>query len=90
MIHHVTDAEALAEIRGLALAGRVRPTPHALARMRERQVGYGQLRQALSVAMSCSWQAARENWKVEAADLDGDELTIVVVLEDGVVVVTLF
>jgi hypothetical protein len=29
-------------------------------------------------------------WRVEGEDLDGDELTVVVVIEDGVVVVTLY
>lgn len=47
------------------------------------------LRHALVNARSCSQQKTG-NWRVEGSDLDGDDLTLVVAIEDGLVVVTLF
>jgi hypothetical protein len=44
---------------------------------------------ALAGAHSCRAQP-QERWRVEGRDEDGDELTLVVVLEDGALVVTLF
>ena len=57
--------------------------------MHERGVREGDLRNALINAQSATSQKD-DKWKVEGSDLDGDDLTVVVVLEDGLVVVTLF
>jgi hypothetical protein len=85
----MTAAEALQDIRGHALAGRIEVVPHAGRRMRERGVGFGDLRHALTTATACKSEP-EERWKVDSTDLEGDALTVVVTLEDGVVVVTLF
>ncbi len=57
--------------------------------MRERGVREGDLRNALVNACSCAHQQDGK-WKAEGTDLDGDDLTIVVVIDDGLLVVTLF
>lgn len=57
--------------------------------MLERGVREGDLRNALVHARSCSAQPD-DRWKVEGSDLDGDDLTVVVVIDDGLLVVTLF
>ena len=57
--------------------------------MRERGVRYADLSHALSTATACVLQP-NDRWRVAAADRDGDALTAIVVLEDGVTVVTLF
>ena len=57
--------------------------------MQERGVREGDLRNALVRARSCS-PRKEDTWRVEGSDLDGDDLTVVVVIEDGLVVVTLF
>jgi hypothetical protein len=57
--------------------------------MGERGVRAADLRNALVNARSCAPQAG-ERWKVEGSDLDGDDLTVVVVIDDGLLVVTLF
>jgi len=57
--------------------------------MHERGVREGDLRNALVDARSCAPQKDG-TWKVEGCDLDGDDLTVVVVIDDGLVVVTLF
>lgn len=57
--------------------------------MMERNVRHGDLRNALVEAQSC---VARrdDSWRVSGPDLDGDDLTVVLVIEDGLVVVTVF
>jgi hypothetical protein len=83
------EAQALADVRGYALANRIEYGPHARKRMRERGAGRADVREALVTAIACRAEAD-ERWKVTGIDTAGDELTVVVVIEDGVVVVTLF
>jgi hypothetical protein len=84
-----SEAQALADIRGYAAANRVRFVRHAWQRMSERNVAEADVLHALKTATACK---AQENgrWKVPSQDLSGDELTAVVAIEGGVVVVTLF
>jgi hypothetical protein len=81
--------DALAEVRGLAAAGRIQLSSHAKERCRERGVLFGDVRAALSKARECQEQD-NGRWRVVGDDLGGDALTAVIVFEDGVVVVTLF
>lgn len=85
----MTAAEALRDVRGYAAAGRYVVSQHARMRMQERGVREADLRNALVNARACSPQQSG-NWRVEGRDLDGDDLTVVVAIEDGLVVVTLF
>lgn len=57
--------------------------------MDERGVREADLRHALGAARSCTPQKTG-SWRVDGADLDGDDLTMIVVIEDGLLVVTLF
>jgi hypothetical protein len=57
--------------------------------MRQRRVQYGDLRHALTNARTAS-QQANDRWRVEGPDLDGDELTAVIVIEDDLIVVTVY
>lgn len=41
-------------------------------------------------AAGCEWQPESHRWRVTGADLQGDDLTLVVVIEQDVVVVTMF
>ncbi len=82
-------AAALADIRGYAAANRVRIAPHAWERMAERGVRYEDMRHALANARSCKAQD-EERWKVFGADIDGDDLVLIVVLDAGVIVVTVY
>lgn len=83
-----TAAEALATIKGLAGANKIRFTAHALQRSSQRGGSFAHVRCALMGASSC--QAADAAWRVEGKDLDGDDLTMVIVIEDAVVIITLF
>ncbi len=86
----MTDAEALAAIQGYASANRIEITPHAELRMARRGHRYEDVRRSLMTATGCSAQA-NGRWKTGGGvDIDGDELTCVVVLVGRVVVVTLF
>jgi len=86
----MTPAEALGAIRGLAGAYRVVISSHAYQRMNQRGATFQDVHHALVHAQCCVWQAQKGTWKVESADLDGDALTLAVVIQDGVIVVTLF
>lgn len=57
--------------------------------MGERGARYEDVRHALAGARKCR-QADQGRWKVTGDDLDGDELILVVAVEAGVVVVTLY
>ena len=85
----VNPAEAIEVIRGYARANRIETLRHARRRMRERNVSHADLRQALSLAVGCTPQQG-ERWRVSGPDVDGNELVVVVELDDGDIVVTLF
>lgn len=85
----MTPAEARREIRRLAIARRVRFSPHARQRMNERFVRPQDIYSTLENCVSCK-AGQGERWKVAGPDTDGDELTLVVTIEDDVVVVTVF
>lgn len=57
--------------------------------MRERGAVFDDVRSSLANARTCRAQP-KERWRVSGPDVSGDEMTLIVVLEDGVVVVTLF
>jgi hypothetical protein len=79
----------LQQVRGLARANRIVLSAHAAERMRSRRVQYGDVRHALVHAMRAS-PSEGDRWRVEGPDLDGDDLSVVLVLEDGIIVVTVF
>jgi hypothetical protein len=84
----MTPAEAQKAVRGYVAAGRWVVSPHAQERMRQRHVRYVDVRNALVHARSCSAEGRR--WRVDGPDMDGDPLQLVVVIDDGLVVVTVF
>ena len=58
--------------------------------MAERGAQYEDVHHALTTAQSCKAAADPERWKVFSADRDGDELILLVVIDGGVVVVTVY
>jgi hypothetical protein len=81
---------ALALIREFASAFRILFTEHARARMTLRHIGADDVREALLTATSCASQG-KPKWAVVGGhDTDVDELTVIVLLLDGVVVVTAY
>lgn len=84
------EARALEDIKGYARANRVSVARgHGSLRMVQRRVQIGDIIHALSHASDCRLQP-NGRWKVTGKDLDGDDLSLVVLLEDEVVVVTVF
>jgi hypothetical protein len=86
----VTSSEALRHIRGYAAAGRVQFSRHAYQRMDERGSSARDVITALANAVHCVPASGTDCWKAVGPDLDDDELSVVVAIEDGLVVVTLF
>jgi hypothetical protein len=85
----VDAATALADIRGYAAADRILIVRHAWQRMAERGARYEDVRHALAGARKCR-AAEQGRWKVFGEDREEDELVCVVIIEAGVVVVTVF
>ena len=52
-------------------------------------VQFNDIRRALSEASSAT-QQPKDRWKVVGPDLDGDELTVIVIIEDGLIVCTVY
>jgi len=86
----MTESEALAEIRGLAGAGRVEFTDHALEEMEAAGADFQDVMNALREATGCRYQSKNDRWKVRGPDGDGEDLTVVVFLESGILVVTVW
>ncbi len=87
----VNSSDALRTIQGLAAEGRIRFTDHAAnGSMVERAATVGDVRCALVTATVARPQP-NGVWRVEGgADLDGEGLAAVVLIDRGVVVVTVF
>lgn len=81
-------ADVLAFIRARAVAGRLRYTRHARERMRQRNVLPDDVRHALMDGQRCEAGQDPDKWEVYGADLEGEPLKVVVLLESDVVVVT--
>jgi hypothetical protein len=83
------ERAAIRDIRGYASANRIEYAPHALLRMRQRNIGRVDVQTALTAARICVAQP-NGRYKVTGPDFDGDDLDLVVIIKDGVLVVTLF
>lgn len=86
----MTATEALAEIKAKAAGGQVRFTAHAYLRMRDRSATARDVVRALVTATRASEDGVSKYKVSGGSDLDGDDLTVIVVLEADVLVVTLF
>jgi len=83
-------AEALATIRTHAVARRIVYTVHARQRMDQRNVTRSDVVKALSNARTCRAGDAADKWIACGPDGDGDDLDVVVVIEAGLIVVTVY
>lgn len=85
----MAEHEALLQkIRGYAKASRLRFTRHARERMKQRGAGEQDVRRALEHAHRCHAGNEPDRWKVTGPDVDGDDLDIVVMIEDGLLLIT--
>ena len=88
----MTDREALALIKRLTRLGDIRfVIPHAYESMAERNANEIDVINALTTAKSADYQSHNDRWRVDGGyDLEGYGLTVIVEIEDMVVVVTAF
>ena len=83
--------DALDEIQRLAKWWRFRWSRHALVRMAERDIQRADVRHALLTAKVANWQADRVCWRVSGGyDLAGDDLAVIVAIEDDLLIITVF
>ena len=71
-------------------AGRFVLTVHAATRMRERAIAKADIQACGRTAKTCRYQAAKGTYRVEGEDLCGESLTVICVLLDGLLIVSLF
>lgn len=87
----MTPSEALAEVHRAGASGDFYVSPHARERQGERSVQRVDLQEAMRTATNATFQSDRDTWRIDGGkDFDGDDLTVVVVFDAGVVVVTVF
>jgi hypothetical protein len=86
------SVEALRVIRGLAKANRIRLTAHAEQEAAECGASRRHIRCALVNARSvrASGPGRASDWIVTGPDLDGDDLEIALIIEDGLLVITVY
>jgi hypothetical protein len=83
--------EAKAAIAGFAAANRIRFVDHARDQMTAPRITYRDVRNVLVNATACGpSDDGPGRWLVRGADLDGEDTKVVCVIEDGVVVITVF
>ena len=73
-----------------AASGRFIYGDHALDQMNRRNVTRGDVRSALGNATVATFQPENGRWKITGTDRSGDLLSLAVVLENGIVVITVF
>ena len=86
------SAEALRVVRGLARANRFRLTAHAEREAAECGARPEDIRCALDHAKGVveSGPGRASDWTVAGPDLDGEELEIPLIIEDGLQIITLY
>lgn len=85
----MNETELLEKIRRLAAIYRVVFTRHARLRMGERTVSREDVRKVLCEAARADPLDGHKR-RISGQDLDGDDLTVIAVVDDDVIVVTVF
>ena len=86
------SANALRAVRGLGRANRIRFTAHAAREAMECGATRDDVRCALANATSirASGRGRASDWTVTGPDPDCDDLDIAVILEDGILIITVY
>lgn len=89
---NVDGRQALAEIKRLALGRQIRISSHVvLHRLAKRNGTPEDIRSALLTAVRATYQSDRDNWKVTGGvDTDDDDMTVIVVIEADLIIVTFY
>ncbi len=86
---NAAEEAALTDIHGYAAVNRIQLTLHARQRMEQRRTRFQELRSILMKAPACS-ELPSARWRVHGLDADGDALEVIVAIQDGLVIITLF
>ncbi|HLB59709.1 MAG TPA: DUF4258 domain-containing protein [Bdellovibrionota bacterium] len=70
--------------------GRFILTIHALERMQKRSVSKEDIKEVGKTATTISYQEDKGTYRIKGKDLDGEELTVICGIDQGVVIVTFF
>ena len=85
-----TPREALDAVNEAGKTGRFFVTPHANQEAKECSASRYDIQEALRTACEAKHQPENDRWRLVGKDLDGDDLTVVIAFDAGVVVVTVF
>lgn len=86
----MTERQMLELVRSLTRANRWEVDQyHGQSRMQQRGVSFADVEHALLNATQCRVQE-NGRWKLVSCDLDGDDLTLIVFVDDEILVMTLF
>jgi len=89
-VRRVDTSTPTLEIKGYARANRVVFTAHARRSLKGGRAGKGDVLHALICATRCERADAPDRWMVVGVDTADDSLTLIVVIAEGVVVVTVY
>jgi len=92
-VPHVTEQEALAQAKRLAVQGQLRTTGHGRDRKEDRTAHASDIRAAVLSATLATYRDSEDTWRIRGGkDVDGDDLDVVLAFgDDGTArVVTLF
>jgi hypothetical protein len=79
----MTPDEALNRAKTFAFQDRIRFTFHGKVEARNASASPGDVQQAIQTATLAKYDTSKKTWRIEGGrDLDGDDLTVVLVLED--------
>lgn len=85
-----TAAFILGECHLAGTSGRYIYGDHALDQMEHRNVTRGDVRSALGSATTATFQPDKGRWRITGTDRSGDSLSLAVVFENGIVIITVF
>jgi hypothetical protein len=86
------SAEALRVVRGLARANRIRLTAHAAREAVECGATRDDIRCALADAkrIRASGRGRASDWTAVGSDKSGDDLEVALILDEGILVITVY
>jgi hypothetical protein len=70
--------------------GNFRLSVHAVSRMNQRTLTAADIISCGQTAKCCIYQAQHGTWRIDGKDLDGEILTAICAVDNGVVIVTIF
>ena len=89
LIFELGDSDGKTVLKAL-INGHFVLTVHASSRMQERSITKADIRECGRTCRSCVRQRHKNSFRVNGCDRDGDDLTVICGIDQGVVVVTVY